>query len=73
MMAMVGAFTGWTGVLLTIFLGSLLGSIVFAPVVFSPTKKKHVPFGVFLAIGGVATWLFGGAIVDWYRAIAFGR
>ena len=29
MMAMVGAFLGWQGVLLTIFLGALLGSLVF--------------------------------------------
>jgi leader peptidase (prepilin peptidase)/N-methyltransferase len=73
MMAMVGAFTGWVGVLLTIFLGALLGSIVFAPVLLRPGKKQHVPFGIFLAVGGVATWFFGSAIVAWYRTIYFGR
>src|SRR5438105_11553747 len=31
MMAMVGSFVGWKGVLLTVFLGALLGSLIFVP------------------------------------------
>ena len=65
MMAMVGAFVGWKGVLLTVFLGALIGTIVFLPLVFLG-KKKLVPFGVFLAMGAVATYLFGPAIFEWY-------
>jgi len=30
-MAMVGAFVGWQGVLLTVFLGALLGTLIFVP------------------------------------------
>ena len=33
MMAMVGAFVGWQGVFLTVFLGALLGSLVYGPYV----------------------------------------
>jgi prepilin signal peptidase PulO-like enzyme (type II secretory pathway) len=29
-------------------------------------RKKLVPFGVFLAMGGLATYLFGPAIFTWY-------
>jgi leader peptidase (prepilin peptidase)/N-methyltransferase len=65
MMAMVGAFLGWKGVLLTIFLGSLLGSIVFIPLALAG-RKKLVPFGVFLAIGGAAAYLVGPALLAWY-------
>jgi leader peptidase (prepilin peptidase) / N-methyltransferase len=32
MMAMVGAFLGPIGVLLTIFLGALIGSLIFGPI-----------------------------------------
>jgi leader peptidase (prepilin peptidase)/N-methyltransferase len=67
MMAMVGAFTGWTGVLLTIFLGSLLGTIIFVPLALIG-KKKLVPFGVFLALGAAVTYLWGPAIVTWYKS-----
>ncbi|MBT8397223.1 MAG: prepilin peptidase, partial [Gemmatimonadetes bacterium] len=49
MMAMVGAFLGVPGVLLTIFLGALLGSVVFGPI--SWKTGKLVPFGIFLAVG----------------------
>lgn len=66
MMAMVGAFLGWTGVLLTIFLGALLGSLIFVPLSLVG-KKKLVPFGVFLSVGAAATFIYGQAIITWYR------
>ncbi len=71
MMAMVGAFTGWTGVILTIFLGSLLGTLIFVPLAIIG-KKKLVPFGVFLALGAATAYLWGPAIVEWYRSYVTG-
>ncbi|HEU4699665.1 MAG TPA: prepilin peptidase [Gemmatimonadales bacterium] len=65
MMAMVGAFLGWQGVLLTVFLGALLGTIVFLPLLLAGSKKL-VPFGIFLGIGAFATYLVGPAILGWY-------
>ncbi len=64
MMAMVGSFVGWRGVLLTIFAGALLGSLIFVPL--SLKKKRLVPFGVFLAVGAVVAFVFGDAIIAWY-------
>jgi len=64
MMAMVGSFLGWKGVLLTVFLGALLGSLIFVPL--SLRKKRLVPFGVFLALGAGVTFVFGDAIIVWY-------
>ena len=66
MMAMVGAFVGWPGVLLTIFLGALLGSVIFVPLALAG-RKKHVPFGVFLALGAAAAWVAGPSLLAWYR------
>ena len=66
MMAMVGAFVGWQGVLLTVFLGALLGTLVFVPLSLVG-RKRLVPFGVFLSLGAAATWLAGSAIIAWYR------
>jgi leader peptidase (prepilin peptidase) / N-methyltransferase len=64
MMAMVGAFLGPAGVLLTIFLGALIGSIIFGPI--SLKTGKLVPFGIFLALGAAVTEPWGDAITQWY-------
>jgi leader peptidase (prepilin peptidase)/N-methyltransferase len=66
MMAMVGSFVGWQGVLLTIFLGALAGTAIFLPLTLIG-RKKLVPFGVFLAVGAAVTYVIGPAIIDWYR------
>src|SRR5207245_7501633 len=46
MMAMVGAFVGWKGVLLTVFAGALFGSLVYVPLLLVLNRQRHVPFGV---------------------------
>ena len=64
MMAMVGAFLGWAGVLLTVFLGALLGAVIFGPISYK--TKKLVPFGIFLAAAAAITYGFGSEIIGWY-------
>jgi leader peptidase (prepilin peptidase) / N-methyltransferase len=70
MMAMVGAFLGPTGVLLTIFLGALVGTIVFAPI--SWRTGKLVPFGIFLALGAGVAEVWGPWLVGWYATTILG-
>ena len=65
MMAMVGSFLGWQGVLLTAFLGSLSGVVVFLPLMLLK-RRSPVPFGVFLAIGAVVTVVAGDWLLGWY-------
>ena len=64
LMAMLGAFLGWQGALLTIFLGALLGTLVFLPIAWR--SDRLVPFGVFLALGAVVDFYFGEALLAWY-------
>ncbi len=71
MMAMVGSFVGWRGVLLTAFLGSLSGVAVFLPLLLV-RRRAPVPFGVFLAIGAVVTAVLGGPLIAWYGALLAG-
>ncbi|MCY3601428.1 MAG: prepilin peptidase [Gemmatimonadetes bacterium] len=68
MMAMVGAFLGPGGALLTTFLGALAGSLVFGPV--SLRTGKPVPFGTFLALGAAISFLFGDMLFDAYLRAA---
>ena len=64
MMAMVGAFLGVPGVLLTLFLGALLGSVIFGPI--SWKTGKLVPFGIFLAAGAAVAYGWGDLMIGWY-------
>ena len=64
MMGMVGAFLGVPGVLLTLFLGALLGSVVFGPI--SWKTGKLVPFGIFLAVGASVSYGWGERLINWY-------
>jgi leader peptidase (prepilin peptidase)/N-methyltransferase len=64
MMGMVGAFLGLPGVLLTLFLGALLGSVVFGPI--SWKTGKLVPFGIFLAAGAAVAYGWGDYLIGWY-------
>ena len=66
MMAMVGAFLGPIGAVLTVFFGALVGTIIFLPI--SLRTQKLVPFGIFLALGAAVTEGWGDAILAWYRA-----
>ena len=68
MMAMVGSFLGWRGVLLTAFLGSVAGVVVFLPLVLLK-RRSPIPFGVFLAVGAVVTLLVGDALLAWYQGM----
>lgn len=68
MMAMVGALTGWKGVLLTTFLGSLAGSIIGIGLMLFKGKgrKTRIPFGPFLALGSAISVLWGQELLKLY-------
>jgi len=67
MMAMVGAFVGWKGTLISIFLGAVLGTLIFVPITMVK-RDKLIPFGIFLALGAAAAWLTGEELIAWYRS-----
>lgn len=70
MMAMVGAFLGPVGAVLTIFLGALVGTIIFVPIALR--TRKLVPFGIFLALGAAVTEVWGAALLRWYTVSVLG-
>ena len=71
LLGMIGVFTGWEGVLFTIFMGSLLGSLVGIPWALLQKKNMQaaIPFGPFLALGAFINVLFGDMLIDWYFGI----
>jgi leader peptidase (prepilin peptidase)/N-methyltransferase len=71
MLAMVGAFLGPSGVLVTVLLASLSGSVVGIALLAMRRgdRKMRLPFGVFLAIGAVASFFFGSLLLERYRSL----
>jgi leader peptidase (prepilin peptidase)/N-methyltransferase len=68
LLAMIGAFTGWIGVLFTIFVASATGTVAGIAVMLKTRKdmKLAVPFGPFLSIGAILYIFFGTDIISWY-------
>jgi leader peptidase (prepilin peptidase)/N-methyltransferase len=64
LMTMIGAFLGWKGALLTVFLGALAGTLVFVPIAWK--SDRLVPFGLFLAVGAALALYLGDPLLDWY-------
>ncbi len=71
MMAMVGAFSGPSGVLFTIFGGSVLGAIVGLAMI--PLRGRSLqdtlPFGCFLAPVALAALFFARQVAEFYLGI----
>jgi leader peptidase (prepilin peptidase)/N-methyltransferase len=70
LLAMIGALIGWQGVLFTIFVSSLVGTIIGIVVMLIQGKnlKLAIPFGPFLSIGAVVYVFFGNEFINWYFA-----
>jgi len=67
LLAMIGAFLGWPGVLVTTIMGSFVGTLVGLPIVIKRKDRKYLfPFGLFLSLGAIIHLFFGTALVNWY-------
>jgi len=68
LLAMIGAFLGWPSIPVTLFLGSLAGSVV--GIGFMAIKgfdrKYALPFAPFLCFGALFYIFFGKAIIQFY-------
>jgi len=74
MIAMIGAFLGLRGALLTLIAASLFGSIGGLAFIFIAGKDAstyELPFGSFLGLAALAVAMFGEVVVVWYSR--FGR
>ena len=74
LLAMIGAFLGWKPALITIMVGSLLGSIVGITLIALRVIKRedYIPFGPFLVCGALVALFFGQSILDWYLRLLAG-
>jgi leader peptidase (prepilin peptidase)/N-methyltransferase len=73
MVAMIGAFLGLQGALLTLIAGSLLGAIVGLCYIWFTGKDAstyELPFGTFLGTAALGVGFFGEVFLIWYTHLA---
>ena len=72
MLAMVGGFLGWKLVLMTILMGSVLGSLwgLSGVALSRYGMKQALPFGTFLAVGAFIALAGGPILLAWYAGIS---
>ncbi len=75
LLAALGAFCGWQGLLPIVLLSSLVGAVIGGLYLALRNKdsQTQIPFGPFLAIAGWIQFVFGGDIADaYFRAMGMG-
>jgi leader peptidase (prepilin peptidase)/N-methyltransferase len=72
LLAMIGAFLGWSGVVFTILVSSVTGAAVGLIAMRRSRKgfSTMLPFGPFLALGAVCYLFWGETFLDWYWGLA---
>lgn len=68
LLAMIGAFLGWPSIPVTLFIASLLGSIIgiACMVATGAGRRLALPFAPFLCSGALCYLFYGRQIVEWY-------
>jgi leader peptidase (prepilin peptidase)/N-methyltransferase len=67
--AMMGLYLGRAvapAMFVALLAGTLIGAVIIARVGVEKGRKTAIPFGPYLALGGVVALFAGDAIVDWY-------
>ncbi|KQT43685.1 MULTISPECIES: A24 family peptidase [unclassified Methylophilus] len=70
LLAAIGAWFGWQLLPAVILLSSVVGSVIgIALILFKgKTRQTAIPFGPFLALGGIAALFYGQALASFYLA-----
>jgi leader peptidase (prepilin peptidase) / N-methyltransferase len=69
MLGMIGALLGASGVVIAVLLASVTGSLVGLALMAARrgSLQTALPFGVFLALGGIAAFFWAPVLIDLYR------
>lgn len=69
----IGLVLGWVPTLLTLFLASIIGTVI-GVISLRRTKqgrKTPIPFGPSIAIAAIIAYFYGDSLVDWYVNLFF--
>ena len=66
LMAAAGLLLGWPLTILSLFLGSLFGSVIHLALMKFKEKSRVLAFGPYLSAGIICAMLFGEEVITWY-------
>ena len=68
MAGLIGLIMGFPLVLVALFIGIIIGGVAAVILLLFKIKKRKdaIPYGAFLALGSIATLLWGSNILNWY-------
>jgi leader peptidase (prepilin peptidase)/N-methyltransferase len=68
LIALIGAFLGWRGVVISILVGCVSGSLIGLLLIARGrlARGQHMPFGPFLCLGAAAALFWGDDLIAWY-------
>lgn len=71
LLAMIGAFLGWKGMLLTLLAGAFLGTLIGGGFLLLSGRGRRtpLPFGTFLCAAALGALFFGEAAWRWYTGL----
>jgi leader peptidase (prepilin peptidase)/N-methyltransferase len=71
MLALIGAFLGWQGTLVALFCASFAGALTGLALIWrgGAGLTSKLPFGSFLALGGITALFAGREIAGWYAGL----
>jgi leader peptidase (prepilin peptidase)/N-methyltransferase len=71
MLALIGAFLGWKGTLVALLFASFAGALTGLALIWrgGAGLRSKLPFGSFLALGGLTALFAGRELADWYAGL----
>lgn len=71
MLALIGAFLGWQGVLTSLVVATFSGAVFGLAFLLTGRlgMRSRLPFGVFLALGGLVSMFLGNALMTYYTSL----
>ena len=75
LLAMLGAFMGWQALPFIVFASSFVGAIIGLIYLKLAAKDRQteIPFGPYLALAGMAWYVWGDIFLQWYGELIMGR
>ena len=72
LMAVAGLLIGWQNIIIALFVGCILGSIIHISLMIILKKERMLAFGPYLSLGIFLAMLYGKPLFDWYIGLIVG-